>query len=60
MLAVDVLGEVVLWEGIAEELDVVLWVWEPGSRNVGPVAECRWGWSNVVGSLNACGAGYRQ
>ena len=40
MLAVDVLGEVVLWEGIAVELDVVLWVWELGIRNVGPVAEC--------------------
>ena len=40
MLAVDVSGEVVLWEGIVVELDVVLWVWELEILNVGLVAEC--------------------
>ena len=58
--AVDVSGEVVLGEGIVVELDVVLWVWELEILNGGLVAECGWGWSKVVGSWNACGAGCRQ
>ena len=31
-----------------------------GRGSLGLVAECGWGWSNVVGSWNVCGAGRRQ
>ena len=60
VLGEDALGEVVQWGDLAVELDAVPCEWELGSRNVGPAAECGWGWLNVVGSWSACGAGCRQ
>ena len=59
-MVVVALGEGVRWEEIAVEPDAVTCEWELGSRSVGPVAECGWGWLNVVESWSACGAVCRQ